>query len=274
MNHGTESGYTQHGRSGIPVCEPCRDAHREYTRAYRARQARPGLRVSPQRAQRHIIRLVGQGCPLYVIAEQAGVSNSTIADIAAGGRAFIYRHTEQAILAADGGHGHIIPAAGTHRRIQALMAIGYPFVDLAERLGVHHDRIRQYLIQEAVYTRTAARVARLYDELSMTPGPSRRARNIAARRGYLPPLAWDDDTIDDPAAWASPGEDTDDLPDDVAVERLLHGLADWRDAAMADRREAARRAFAGAVPAPYTFCERRLGLNTEAIRAVVGEVAA
>jgi DNA-binding CsgD family transcriptional regulator len=260
MNHGTESGYTQHRKAGVPVCEPCRDAHREYTRAYRARQARPALRVSPQQARRHIIRLVEQGCPLYVIADQAGVNQRTVADIAADGRAFIYRHTEQAILAVDGGHGHIIPAIGTHRRIQALMAIGYPFADIAKRLGVHHDRIRQYLIQEAIYTRTAARIARMYDELSMTPGPSRRARSIAARRGYLPPLAWDDDTIDDPAAWASPGEDDDDMPDPVVVERLASG-ADWKalGANRAERLDAAALMLRRGIPAAEI--ERHLSLR-------------
>ena len=29
---GTDSGYRAHFRTGIPVCEPCRDAHRAYAR--------------------------------------------------------------------------------------------------------------------------------------------------------------------------------------------------------------------------------------------------
>ena len=40
------------------------------------------------------------------------------------------------------------------------------------------------------------RIADAYDELSMRQGPSVRNRRL----GYPPPLAWDDETIDDPRA--------------------------------------------------------------------------
>lgn len=256
MNHGTESGYTQHVKANQPACPACRTAHRDYTRAYRARQPRPAQRVTPDTARAHLGRLVETGTPLYVIAETAGVNHKTCADILAERRAYIYLHTERAILATDPAHGNLLPAAGTHRRLQALMALGWPLSVIAKRLGVHHDRIRQYLIQRSVYATTAARVAALYDELSMTPGPSVRARREAARRGYVPPLAWDDETIDDPAAWASLGEPVDTLPDPVAVELLVAG-AHWHDVpgvTRADRLAAAARL-------PVGEAEARLGLR-------------
>lgn len=43
-------------------------------------------------------------------------------------------------------------------------------------------------------------VCEVYDRLSMTPGPSAHTAGWAAKRGYAPPLAWDEDSIDDPAA--------------------------------------------------------------------------
>ncbi len=169
----------------------------------------------------------------------------------------------------------MVDPTGTSRRLQALAYIGWGIESLAEPLDMHpHHISRLRLGRRMIYRRAMIAVARVYDELSMTPGPDAKAAQHARRSGWLGPLAWDDDTIDDPAAWASPGEDTDDLPDDVVVERLLSGHTHWRDATMADRREAARRAFAGAVDGPYSFCERRLGLNTEAIRSVVEAVAA
>lgn len=39
-----------------------------------------------------------------------------------------------------------------------------------------------------------------YDVLWMRPGPSSQARALAARRGWVGPLAWDDEVIDDSAA--------------------------------------------------------------------------
>ena len=51
-----------------------------------------------------------------------------------------------------------------------------------------------------VTAQTAAAIARAYTALSSTPGPSDTARKTAADLGWAPPLAWDDDTIDDPAA--------------------------------------------------------------------------
>ena len=53
---------------------------------------------------------------------------------------------------------------------------------------------------DRVQRRTAEKVARLYDELSMVAGPSTRATTEAKRKGWAPPLAWDEEDLDDPAA--------------------------------------------------------------------------
>ena len=36
IEHGTDKGYQQHRRYGIPYCEPCREAHRQLRRKDRA----------------------------------------------------------------------------------------------------------------------------------------------------------------------------------------------------------------------------------------------
>ena len=36
IDHGTDKGYQQHRRYGIPVCDECREAHRELRRRNRA----------------------------------------------------------------------------------------------------------------------------------------------------------------------------------------------------------------------------------------------
>ena len=36
IEHGTDKGYQQHRRYGIPYCEPCREAHKQLRRKDRA----------------------------------------------------------------------------------------------------------------------------------------------------------------------------------------------------------------------------------------------
>lgn len=93
-----------------------------------------------------------------------------------------------------------VDAAGCRRRIQALVAIGWPMDVLAARVGESPSAIRHVIYRKYVYLPTVRKVTRLYDELSMIQGPSNLSRLAAARKGWPPPLAWDDDLIDDPTA--------------------------------------------------------------------------
>jgi hypothetical protein len=120
-----------------------------------------------------------------------------------------------------------IDSTGTVRRIRALQAIGWSLSDIDEALGHRagtnyaHNLTRQ----ERVHLTTAQRVAAVYDKLSMRLGPSDRCRSAARRRGWLPPLVWDDDTIDDPDARPHGGRDRSykhDI-DPITVERVLAG---------------------------------------------------
>lgn len=94
-----------------------------------------------------------------------------------------------------------VPAIGTKRRLRALQAIGWTLTEIANQIGTKRSRVEKWCSEERiyVYATTAARVDEVYERLSMgrPVGPwATRTRNMAARKGYAPPLAWDN--IDDP----------------------------------------------------------------------------
>lgn len=93
---------------------------------------------------------------------------------------------------------------GTTRRLQALVALGYSQRHLADLLSSHQSWVSKLLDNERnhVNAGTAQRIADLYNRISMTPGPCDRARRAAQIKGWAPPLAWDEDAIDDPRAQA------------------------------------------------------------------------
>lgn len=103
----------------------------------------------------------------------------------------------------------IVDATGTRRRLQALAALGWSAREIAERHGLHRDTVRWWYRMPRVERATAVKVAAWYDEMSMMLPPmetssERRSatttRGQARAKGWPPPLAWDDDMIDDPNA--------------------------------------------------------------------------
>lgn len=101
--------------------------------------------------------------------------------------------------AANGGRPLMVDKLGSVRRLQALMALGWPRRELARIAGYRGDAFALILnsSRRMVTIDTARRIDELFDRLSMTHGPSARTRQIAAERGWPPPLAWND--IDNPA---------------------------------------------------------------------------
>ncbi|MBV9292036.1 MAG: hypothetical protein JO222_06265, partial [Frankiales bacterium] len=160
------------------------------------------------------------------------------------------RNTERLL-----GRPRLIDATGTRRRLQALMAIGWPSDTLAVKFGYTDGfAVRKLCSNRFVRRSTAERVARVYAELADTPGPSVRVCRWAQAAGMLPPIWWDDDTVDDPAAKpavrerAQRGRGEVDL---VVVDRLVDG-ARVRGATRTERFEA--------------FCRLRAqGLGTTAV---------
>jgi hypothetical protein len=83
--------------------------------------------------------------------------------------------------------------------------------------------------QGQVTKATAAAVVALYDELwNATPtagsaslaGGITRAKKVAQGYGWPPPMAWDDDTIDDPAARPDLGDELDTTVNAVTLARI------------------------------------------------------
>lgn len=99
-----------------------------------------------------------------------------------------------------------VPSIGTKRRLHALAAMGYTWTALDRELGT--ARMAEKWANEPrvyIFATSAARVAAIYERLSMRFPPETnrhektaagRARNLARRQGWPPPLAWDN--IDDP----------------------------------------------------------------------------
>lgn len=131
----------------------------------------------------------------------------------------------------NGGQPLLQPAHGTIRRLQALCALGWTHRQIGARLGVTPSRVSHIirLTQDAVLIDTARRVADLYDQISMVVPAGRDAsyaRREAARKGWAPPLSWDDDTIDDPNAEpvGLPGSGDDPAGyDESRIERRIAG---------------------------------------------------
>jgi transcriptional regulator with XRE-family HTH domain len=139
---------------------------------------------------------------------------------------------------------------GTKRRIQALVALGWSLAELSRRAG--YDRSHLGLIIRRggpLHASTAQRIASLYEQLSMTLPPqtskieridASRARNLARRNGWVPPLTWNN--IDDPNERPHGGGDYTSKHDvdPVVVERVLAGERLRMTAA--ERTEVVRRA--------------------------------
>lgn len=115
-------------------------------------------------------------------------------DAREGRRLFVKRWREGRLPAG------FVPSIGATRRLRALAAIGWSPTDLAVHLDTDRFNVLQLRYGRCpTMTRTVhARIARVYDQLSGTPGGSVRVRNHAERSCWAPPLLWDGGDIDDP----------------------------------------------------------------------------
>lgn len=95
-----------------------------------------------------------------------------------------------------------LDATGSRRRLQALLAIGYDNRTQAREAGYTENSVWriQSGAQSIIEAAAARRIEEAFNRLQMTSGPSGRAVNRAKMLGYPPPLAWDEDDIDDPNA--------------------------------------------------------------------------
>lgn len=150
------------------------------------------------------------------------------------------------------GKPRTVPMLGAKRRLQALQVLGWSANALAQQSTLSRQIIQSIGTYPTIYTTTHDEIVRLYEALSMTHPPEEtpgqrhsvtKVRRLAARRGWAPPLAWED--IDDPAEqpakvvrrdWHKVARDD---VDEVVVERLL--ALRQVDSTRAEKEEAMRR---------------------------------
>lgn len=250
----------QHGDRNTYVldrcrCYPCAAA----SSAYEHNRHRLGLYgrgtptqlVDAEPAREHVRALTAAGLGWKRVADLASVHRSTVCRLLYGRKRGEHREPPTArmrpgdaskLLAVpmpgldDLGGAQLVDATGTHRRLQALVALGWSQSKLARRLGILPANFPPFMRNERVLVRHAVAVRELYDQLSLT-GPTAasgyEARGItmalryAAERGWAPPLAWDDESLDDPTAKplrviGTRPTSRDDV-DEVAVDRVAAG---------------------------------------------------
>lgn len=179
--------------------------------------------VPAGRARDHVKMLGEYGIGYRQVVRLSGVPQGAITKLLYGGPGDrppsrrIRPETEAAILAVKAVPGNLAESAlvdvtGTRRRLQALIASGWPQRWLADRLGVTWKEFYAAMYrQERVEAATARAVAGLYDQLWNCEPPQdtpaqqhavRNARKLAEKRRWPLPQAWDDDVIDNPQATA------------------------------------------------------------------------
>lgn len=190
----------------------CQDAARAWWRDYyqirKRYNGRPEV-VPAARALAHVNRLRAAGMSDRAIVRAARLGEHTLRDLPRRTRG-VLSTTEARILAVRPStqDKYLLPALGTTRRLRALGALGWTLGDLAGRTPLSKKTLSLLMAGAQPYvTREAAEhIARTYDRLCMRRGPSERSRLMALSKGWAPPLAWDEDDLDDPTAepWLEP----------------------------------------------------------------------
>lgn len=204
-------------------------------------------RVDGNAARDRIVSLTEAGMSLSQIAARIGSTKTTVQRInmhPGGEELKTTRRVLDAILAIDPSEVHLayrkcedgalVNGAGSRRRLRSLVAAGWTQRDLAARCGWTAEHLGSFIHndQSGIEAASARRIAEVFEELQLeTPpdsGPATKARRLAQRKGWAPPLAWDEDSIDVPDACPADlagGEDHGHVVDEILVERCLMA---WR----------------------------------------------
>lgn len=179
----------------------------------------------------HLAALRASGMGIRRVAELTGLAEIHLRTIASGEVERVQERTQTAILALEPGNvseGAFIDATGTKRRLQALCYVGWTWVAIADELGIFAANVSRLIHHDKVTKRFAGQVAAMYDRVwDQTPPATevgrKRARNRAKKAGWVGPLDWDDDTIDNPDALPAVTEAVVAV-DAMAVELALDGF--------------------------------------------------
>lgn len=226
--HGTLTGAKTHRCT----CDACRARAHTYdtTRARLIAYGRWQPYIDAEPVRQHLRMLMSYGIGWMRVGRLTGLSNGALSKLLYGdstrGMAPSKRvrpATADKILAIRPTFDALAPSArvdatGTRRRLQALVAVGWPQRALAPRLGISREQVNEQIHRLAeVEVATVRAVIALYDQLwdvdpvqcGIAPRWAEHARRLAKRNGWAPPAAWDDATIDSPAAEPDLGESVD-----------------------------------------------------------------
>lgn len=176
-------------------------------------QWQPFVDAGPVRDR--IRELQAAGMPLKALTARLGLTPRSLDYLVFAGPGAegqrVRRETAEAVMAywpalTDFPDTSRIDPTGTRRRAQALMTRGWPQRALAEQAGIPERSLSRSLLASRVTAVVARTVAALYDELwdknpedfGVSAAAAHQTRMVARGRGMHGPLAWDDDTIDDP----------------------------------------------------------------------------
>jgi len=137
------------------------------------------------------------------------------------------RRTKRKLRAARLLPAGLVPSVGTQRRLQALAWMGHSARSIAKALGKTERDVlywRSGRCQQIIRA-NADLVTELYERWWNVPGPWVSTTAFARAAGFRPPLAWDDETIDQPdVELVDPPQDVDDAVwcplDLVLVEKV------------------------------------------------------
>jgi AraC-like DNA-binding protein len=218
-NHDTLTCYS-HYQCRKPACVArYQEWDRNRRAAVKAGQWQP--LVDATAVREHLLVLGDRGVTIHRAAELAGLSPRSLHPLfpPKTGRRRPVRHTVHAhvaekVLAIDPDIAAPakIDATGTIRRIQALVATGWPMLHVATHIGIAPTYVSAIIKRAAedrpVLSATAHKVAAAYEQLKdrnpaqhgIQPGQIKRAKAFAAANRWAPTHYWAThiDAIDDP----------------------------------------------------------------------------
>jgi hypothetical protein len=202
--HGTTGYYQYHGCK----CDPCKDAMGRYRKRLDFEHA-SGLsrRVPVAPIREHTQRLIDAGATPTSIAKYSGgaVTHVQVTRILDGSTsAYLFPKCAQALLAIEPGEAlagfRMVNGIGCKRRVNALHALGFTKDDIGAAVGFTGYYVQDLCAHDQIQARSLDVIKRAYEILSSGSGTSDLQRWRAVREEWAPPMAWEDEDLDNPAA--------------------------------------------------------------------------